>query len=1082
MVSGDTATFTETFDTKDVGTGKTLTPVGSVNDGNGGNNYTVSVVTNATGSVSPRPITVTATASTKAYDGTISASAVPTITGGSLVAGDTRAFSETFNNAQVGTGKTLTPTGTISDSSRGANYSVVYDYITTGTITLSHFVVTVSPTTVTAGSGFLLSATLEDTSGNIVRSYGGTVDFTSSDPLEPHPAADLTFTPGVGIAATLATLETASASGWSITATDTVESLVCGTSASVTVTAASASQIVFTQQPPTRLTAGTTIGAVVDIEDPYGNRVTSSTANVTLAIASGPAGGTLLGTTTVSAVAGGATFSNLSIDQSGSYTLKATPAGIYNASVTSNSFNIGPASAAKLAFTSQPANTLGANAMANVVVAVEDQYGNTATTDNSSVTLLLNAAASGGGVLQGTTTATAVSGVATFSGLSIVDSSNSNYSAAGTGYTLTASDGGLTSRMSSAFNTTFIVTSCTMTPTGFTATFSQPFKVATTPLIIGPNLYSASSTNNLPVNVPLIGGGTVTGYGLTESGSTVTVWTTAANDLAVNEPVTISGAGVAGYNGTFTIASLPGGANGTTFTYTDTNGSLANSGGGTATLARGIPISLIGPTSGVTSGTFTLTYDSSDLAISGAVVDPSLAASYGATLSLDASSTPGDAIIDFSTTTALPSASTTPILLGGLVATVPSTAYYKAKDLLHFGSVTLNANGSSVATIGTDALHLVAFAGDASGDGYITSADKLDISRVVAGSDTGFAAYKLTDPDIIADILGDGTVDGPDGAAVDQYVNGGVVPQMPVFPGHPTNMLAGADPTVSIPSMLQVGADGTVTVPVNIDDPCPAGSGGMTDATLALTYDPTMFSVSASDIQLGSVPASGTDWILKSKIDPATGQIAVTIWSYVPISSSDGGSLITITFHLIDLAASGTTSINLVNSVDPANSIVRYTQVDNALGAYTVTLPDSGSQTLVSLDAPTDSGCIAGGTTSAIVAGAVGSASSPGTSSVLAAGAVDSSATSATAAASSSTVGVSPQSAASTGTVPTTPQSADSLFAALGQGTIGADELAALGSDGQQALCQTLAAEINTTASVQANPDQVLWNDSLETD
>jgi hypothetical protein len=153
---------------------------------------------------------------------------------------------------------------------------------------------------------------------------------------------------------------------------------------------------------------------------------------------------------------------------------------------------------------------------------------------------------------------------------------------------------------------------------------------------------------------------------------------------------------------------------------------------GTASLASGIPISLRGPTSGVTSGTFTLMYSSSDLAISGALVDPSLAASYGATLSLDASSTPGNAIIDFSTTTALPSASTKPILLGGLVATVASTAYYKAKDLLHFSSVSLNAASGSVAAIGTGALHLVTFPGNASGSGAITSGDALDMARVVA--------------------------------------------------------------------------------------------------------------------------------------------------------------------------------------------------------------------------------------------------------------------------------------------------------------------------------------------------------------
>jgi hypothetical protein len=293
----------------------------------------------------------------------------------------------------------------------------------------------------------------------------------------------------------------------------------------------------------------------------------------------------------------------------------------------------------------------------------------------------------------------------------------------------------------------------------------------------------------------------------------VTVWTTVANALAVGEPVTISGAGVAGYNGTFTITSLPGGSTGTTFTYADTNTNLANSGGGTAALARGIPISLSGPTSGVTSGTFTLTYSASDLAISGAVVDPNLAVSYGAALSLDASSTPGNAIIDFSTTTPLPSASSTPILLGGITATVPSTAYYKAKDLLHFSSVSLNTATGSVPTIGSDALHLVTFAGNASGSGAITSADVLDMARVVAGADAGFAAYPLVDPDVIGDLLGDGTVDGPDGALLGRYVNGVTTPQVPTYPGAPVNKLSVVGSTVSIPSSSQLGVGSSVTAP-----------------------------------------------------------------------------------------------------------------------------------------------------------------------------------------------------------------------------------------------------------------------------
>ena len=67
-------------------------------------------VANTAGAIAALPITVTAATSTKAYDGTTSASAAtPTITSGSLATGDTAAFTETFDTRNVGTGKTLTP-------------------------------------------------------------------------------------------------------------------------------------------------------------------------------------------------------------------------------------------------------------------------------------------------------------------------------------------------------------------------------------------------------------------------------------------------------------------------------------------------------------------------------------------------------------------------------------------------------------------------------------------------------------------------------------------------------------------------------------------------------------------------------------------------------------------------------------------------------------------------------------------------------------------------------------------------------------------------------------------------------------
>jgi hypothetical protein len=68
--------------------------------------------------------------------------------------------------------------------------------------------------------------------------------------------------------------------------------------------------------------------------------------------------------------------------------------------------------------------------------------------------------------------------------------------------------------------------------------------------------------------------------GATESGNTVTITTTALNGFIVGASVQISGVGVAGYNGTFTIASKP---TPSSFTYTDPTSGLAASGSGTAT-------------------------------------------------------------------------------------------------------------------------------------------------------------------------------------------------------------------------------------------------------------------------------------------------------------------------------------------------------------------------------------------------------------------------------------------------------------------------------------------------------------------
>jgi hypothetical protein len=167
------------------------------------------------------------------------------------------------------------------------------------------------------------------------------------------------------------------------------------------------------------------------------------------------------------------------------------------------------------------------------------------------------------------------------------------------------------------------------------------------------------------------------------------------------------------------------------------------------------------------------------------------------------------------------------------------------------------------------------------------------------------------------------------------YLAGTSVPQVPTWPGVPSNLPAGADPALSIPTDLRGAPGGTVLVPVNIDDPHPAGSRGLTQAVLALRYDPAVFDVSAADIRLGDVPAAAGGWTLQAVVDPLTGQIGIILFSATPIGSAQGGSLVTIALHVRPGAAAGLSAVNLVPAVS-VHGRVLHTALSDDLGALTL--------------------------------------------------------------------------------------------------------------------------------------------------
>ncbi len=131
-------------------------------------------------------------------------------------------------------------------------------------------------------------------------------------------------------------------------------------------------------------------------------------------------------------------------------------------------------------------------------------------------------------------------------------------------------------------------------------------------------------------------------------------------------------------------------------------------------------------------------------------------------------------------------------------------------------------------------------------------------------------------------------------------------------------------------------------MPVNIDDPVAAANAGMTEATLALQFDPAVLSVSAADVRLGTVPASGTGWTLQVVVNPATGELGITLFSNVPITDPAGGSLVTINFHVNGTASPGATAIDLVSAVNPTGFNVIATTVADTQGLFTLTPGPTG--------------------------------------------------------------------------------------------------------------------------------------------
>ncbi len=274
---------------------------------------------------------------------------------------------------KVGTGYTLTAAATGLTGATSAGFDIVHN-------SAAKLVFDVQPHSTSAGAALSPAVTVRllDSSDNLVTAATNAVTLALGTNPGGGTLSGTTTSNAVGGVATFADLAVdKAATGYTLTAA--AGGLTGATSTAFDITAGAAARLVFAVGP-SNTSAGQAIAPAVTVRvvDAAGNLVASATPTISLALAGGPAGAGLHGTTSAAAVNGTATFSDLSLQQAATgYTLTAAAGGL--SGTTSTAFDITAAAvdAQQSTLTAAPQRLLanGSDA-AGLTVAAKDAYGN----------------------------------------------------------------------------------------------------------------------------------------------------------------------------------------------------------------------------------------------------------------------------------------------------------------------------------------------------------------------------------------------------------------------------------------------------------------------------------------------------------------------------------------------------------------------------------------------------------------------------------------------------------------------------------------------------------------------------------
>jgi hypothetical protein len=723
-------------------------------------------------------------------------------------------------------------------------------------------------------------------------------------------------------------------------------------------------------QFPTSATAGQPLGTfVVAVEDLHNHIIATDNSIVTLILSHDIFSD---GTTMVSAQAvnGVATFNNLTINRAGSYILRATDT---NSSLDPDyaPFTINPASPHHLGFLQQPTTTPAGTAIKPPVsVQILDQYGNL-TTSTATVGMTVNGP--GGFAAGSVTSMPAVGGVATFSSL-ILNTSGS--------YTITASSNGVTGIQSNSFSVVpFGVTSVTPTATGVALQFNVPLD----PTVL--NMYDQNGQFG-PADATLVGtNGAIRGSLVLTNTSAPAGQFDGVTFVATGGSTAAAAAATALTPDTYTL-TLVSGAN----AFKDRNGNALNGGNNFVTTfivssppsevlnlpsfvrgagqavhlptdtAAGLPVYLNDAT-GVGSVVLSFSYDNTILGITGFTANPAIPGVFASF-----SSSPNGATTTVTITvtgTAAFTATPGSFTLGNFIASVPSTAPYGAKGVLHVTSLVVkNPAGTVMTSQGTDGIEVAAYVADGHKDRSYGASDVTLENRLFLAAVTGFVGtpaaptFPLVDPQLLASIFGTGNVGGSDITVLNRQFLGISNANLPAIPSLGTQPPNGVDPRLFIPTTTMARPGQTITVPVNLEVTDPHGiSAGLAADGLVIRYDANVLTFQG--IQAGSLFAdvAGGFGAYITSVSPGLIKALITSARGTgPLAYGTVGSVAYLTFTVSGTALPGRSVLNL-----EAND-----------GATTTAVVDNNFETLTLSPAPTNAaGDLADGAVTIVGAGAV---------------------------------------------------------------------------------------------------------------